>query len=191
MEMLISQGKELGLEGQALLKFISEQQALERDERKAKRDAELEKKRLEQQMAENEQKKFEVEAETEKRKVNADIEQKRLELEHERTQEKMRMDHELEMKKVQVQGNGAGNGGSNGNHSNKAKTPRLPVFVDGKDDLDAYLERFERYAKNQGWKDDEWATDLSALLTGKALGVYSRMSAKDAVQYDRLKKMSC
>ena len=28
----------------------------------------------------------------------------------------------------------------------RAKAPKLPSFVDGKDDLDAYLPRFERFA---------------------------------------------
>ena len=28
----------------------------------------------------------------------------------------------------------------------RAKAPKLPSFVDGKDDLDAYLQRFERFA---------------------------------------------
>ena len=28
----------------------------------------------------------------------------------------------------------------------RTKAPKLPSFVDGKDDLDAYLQRFERFA---------------------------------------------
>ena len=28
----------------------------------------------------------------------------------------------------------------------RANAPKLPSFVDGKDDLDAYLQRFERFA---------------------------------------------
>ena len=74
-----------------------------------------------------------------------------------------------------------------GGSSNKAKIPRLPTFVDGKDDLDAYLERFERYAGDQGWKKEEWASSLSALLTGKALGVYARLSRDEAKVYDKVK----
>ena len=34
----------------------------------------------------------------------------------------------------------------------------------------------------------EWATALSALLTGKALGVYSRLSETAALDYDKLKE---
>ena len=34
----------------------------------------------------------------------------------------------------------------------RAKAPKLPTFVDGKDDLDAYLQRFERFAETAKWK---------------------------------------
>ena len=33
----------------------------------------------------------------------------------------------------------------------RAKAPKLPSFVDGKDDLDAYLQRFERFAETAKW----------------------------------------
>ncbi len=69
-----------------------------------------------------------------------------------------------------------------------AKLPKLPEFVDGKDDLDSYLQRFERFAKSNKWDETIWATSLSALLTGKALDVYSRMSETAAVNYKELKE---
>ena len=54
--------------------------------------------------------------------------------------------------------------------------------------MDAYLERFERFAKAQGWDEGEWPVYLSALLTGKGLEAYSRMSSDDAHDYDKLKE---
>ena len=33
----------------------------------------------------------------------------------------------------------------------RSKAPKLPSFVDGKDDLDAYLQRFERFADKTNW----------------------------------------
>ena len=69
-----------------------------------------------------------------------------------------------------------------------AKKPKLPAFVDGKDDLDAYLARFERTATANGWPREDWATNLSALLTGRALNVYSRLNERDANDYFRLKE---
>ena len=69
----------------------------------------------------------------------------------------------------------------------RAKAPKLPSFVDGKDDLDAYLQRFERFATTAKWEKTGWASKLSALLSGRALEVYSRLSEKAAQDYDRVK----
>ena len=69
----------------------------------------------------------------------------------------------------------------------RAKAPKLPSFVDGKDDLDAYLQRFERFATTAKWEKTGWASKLSALLSGRALEVYSRISEEAAQDYDRVK----
>ena len=59
--------------------------------------------------------------------------------------------------------------------------------MDGKDDLDAYLQRFERFATTAKWEKTGWASKLSALLSGRALEVYSRLSEEAAQDYDRVK----
>ena len=69
----------------------------------------------------------------------------------------------------------------------KAKAPKIPAFNEGKDEMDSYLLRFERYATAQKWEPDTWATGLSALLQGKALYVYALMPKEDALNYDKLK----
>ena len=69
----------------------------------------------------------------------------------------------------------------------RAKLPKLPQFDDKKDCIDAYLQRFERFANNANWPRDTWSINLSALLTGTALDVYSRLSPTDASDYDKLK----
>ena len=69
-----------------------------------------------------------------------------------------------------------------------AKSTKLPSFIDEKDELDSYLLRFERYAENARWEKDKLAIKLSALLTGRAMEVYTRMSDADASNYDKLKK---
>ena len=69
----------------------------------------------------------------------------------------------------------------------KSKMPKLPYFNDQKDDMDAYLRRFERFATSMGWPASEWSTSLSALLTGKALEVYSRLSLEQANDYPVVK----
>ena len=69
----------------------------------------------------------------------------------------------------------------------KAKIPKLLSFCDGKDNMDAYLTRYERFAKNAKWPDEEWATNLSTLLQSKALEVYSCLFAEDANDYVKLR----
>ena len=66
-------------------------------------------------------------------------------------------------------------------------SPRMPPF-NSQDDLDAYLLRFERFAKAQAWPLDDYAANLSLCLTGEALEVYSRMSPEDSVDYEKLKE---
>ena len=69
----------------------------------------------------------------------------------------------------------------------KAKIPKLPEYREEKDDIDAYLQRFERYADSNKWKKEDWALNLSALLHGKGLDTYCRLSPNEANNYDLLK----
>ena len=68
------------------------------------------------------------------------------------------------------------------------KLPRLPAFVDGKDDLDSWLLRFERFSNTSGWPKENWCTFLSALLTGRALEVFCRISESEAIDYEESRK---
>src|SRR6218665_2428220 len=70
---------------------------------------------------------------------------------------------------------------------NARKGPRLPPFEDGKDNMDAYLRRFEKYATIRKWEKQEWAVYLSALLKGRALDVYARMPPEQYDNYEALK----
>ena len=69
----------------------------------------------------------------------------------------------------------------------KAKSPKIPAFNEGKDEMDSYLLRFERYATAQKWEPDTWVTGLSALLQGKALDFYALIPKENALNYDKLK----
>ena len=76
-------------------------------------------------------------------------------------------------------------------HTNQVrpKLPRLPAFVDGKDDLDSWLLRFERFASTSGWPKEDWSTSLSALLTGRSLEVFCCLSQSEAIDYNRVKEV--
>ena len=69
------------------------------------------------------------------------------------------------------------------------KLPKLPAYMDGKDDLDSWLLRFERFANTSGWHKENWCTSLSALLTGRALEVFCHLSESEAIDYDRVKEV--
>jgi len=64
-----------------------------------------------------------------------------------------------------------------GNHSS-VKGP-----FDDKDDMDSYLHRFERYAELQNWRRVVWTVYLAALLKGKALDVYARLTPEQSQQF--------
>ena len=69
----------------------------------------------------------------------------------------------------------------------KGLRPKLPKFDENKDDMDAFLERFERFAESQLRPEAQWAVSLSPLLTGKGLQVYSSMPSTEASNYSNLK----
>ena len=68
-----------------------------------------------------------------------------------------------------------------------ARDPKLPYFEESKDKMDSYLSRFEKYVTANKWDKNVWAAYLSALLKGRALDVYDRLSTEDAADYDKLK----
>lgn len=157
------------LEGEALVKYVRE--SMEREERRLER---------EQKQKENEKQK-----QHEKELEELKLEQMKLQ---EREKEATRK-HELEMQKLRVEElQRTSPASSSGASDHAPRTPKLPAFKDGSDDLDSYLQRFERFATNQKWDQTEWATYLSALLSGAALDVYSRLSDTAAVDYDQLKQ---
>ena len=67
--------------------------------------------------------------------------------------------------------------------------PKIPCFIDSREDLDSYLKRFERLAKANGWQEDTWADKLGALLTGKALDVYTGLGDDEGKDYETLKRV--
>ena len=120
-------GESLGLQGMDLQTFIKEQQAIQREDRKAER--ELEKQRLS--------------AEEEREKVKLDLERERLWHEI----EKMNATSDFELQQLEL--SSGGNRSDTGQGHVKPKTPKLPVFDDTKYEMDSYILRFERYAEAQ------------------------------------------
>ena len=68
-----------------------------------------------------------------------------------------------------------------------ARDAKLSYLEESRDKMDSYLSRFEKYATANKWDQSVWAAYLSALLKGRALDVYGRLSTEDAADYDKLK----
>ena len=106
----------------------------------------------------------------------------------ERNLEKEFVEKELEKERIRAAAAGAADLPRVGHsHEVKAKIPKLPPFDDNRESIEDYLQRFERYANSVGWAPEDRALHLSALLKGKALAVYSRLSPEQATNYDTLK----
>ena len=182
MEKFIKIGKDLGLEGDKLLQFAERKEA-----EAAKKEAEAIER--EERNKERELRKLEIEAEN--KSLEADAENKRLEADKEKqrleaVEAEKRRAHELEMKRLEL--SVATPGTPQEPRSDQSdRAPKLPAFNENTDKMDAYLERFERFAKNNKWQEDVWATRLSALLTGKSLEFYSRLSREEGDDYRLLK----
>lgn len=194
-------GKEFGLEGEKLLEFVRDEEEKEEkrrlleEERRREREEREEEKEERRRMLEENKRKEEEEKEERRRKEDEERETRRqerelrkLEMEAELLKQResieaAKREHELEIARLAVQNAD----GRPEVREDRAKAPKLPSFIDGKDDLDAYLQRFERFAATAKWEKTGWASKLSALLSGRALEVYSRLSEEAAQDYDRVK----
>ena len=135
-QVLKQEAEDIGFEGKEILEYVKEQQKLDREERAAWRE---DRKRAD----ESEEKKRADEIKIQLAKIQAD---KELALKEMELQEQARQ--------AQVTASSA----TTPPPRNKdAKSPKLPSFIDEKDELDSYLLRFERYAENASWEKDTWA----------------------------------
>ena len=103
------------------------------------------------------------------------LEFERLKLEEEWLEKQATLKREEQEREMELLKLRAATGVSKSQMDSKSLRPKLPKFEIQKDDTDAYIERFERFARSQGWREDTWAVSLSSLLTGKRLEVYTSM----------------
>ena len=78
-------------------------------------------------------------------------------------------------------------GGPKSTESN-ARFPKLPYFDEKTDQMDSYLTRFESYATACKWDPAMWSLYLSALLKGRALEVFVRLSKEDQSDYEQIRR---
>ena len=159
IERFIVLGKSLGLEKEELQKFVQEQKEEWREKERMERE---------------------------------DRQMEREERERERIATKELAELELERERLKLE---ATPGRGDMQRGDPSIPPRgsniklkLPVFQDGRDDMDAYLTSFERLMGVQKIPENDWAVNLGILLTGKARDVYARLDNVDAINYDKLKR---
>ena len=178
-KVLKEEAEDIGLMEKEVAEHIREQQILDREESAAWRDAQ--KLHAEEKKGADEIRVAEIEAEAEEKKRADEIRLAQIEVEK-----------ELEIKEMELQAQQAQATTSHATtpppRHKDAKSLKLPSFIDEKDELDSYLLRFDRYAENASLEKNTWAIKLSALLTGRAMDIYTRMSDTDANDYDKLKK---
>lgn len=173
---LIQVGKDLGYEGPELQSFVKEEQARERDEREQERNQ----KKIEAEHA--------LELETIRRQTALELD--KIEREREEREEfRADRDHTRKLELLQAEpAVGNRETGQPDQEFRSARGPKLSPFEEGKDNVDAYIERFIRYATAQKWSQNQWGANLGALLKGKALDVFTRLSVEDSLNFDELKK---
>ena len=178
-QVLKQEADDLGFEGKVILDYVKEQQKLDREERAEWRKiwmAELQaedKKRADELQAEREKRADEIrfaqiEAAKEQAKIEADKELALKELELNAKQNQASASLAPTPLQAQAQAN-TSSAATPPPRNKDAKSPKLPSFIDEKDELDSNLLSFERYAKNASWEKDTWAIKLSALQTGRAM----------------------
>ena len=160
MDKIIDLARELGYEGQELRDFISRQQ-----------DRESERLKFEAIQKDKDLEKLKFEA------IQKDKDLEKFKIETER---------EIAMKKLELESL-SHSGGPKSTESN-ARFPKLPYFDEKTDQMDSYLTRFESYATACKWDPAMWALYLSALLKGRALEVFVRLSKDDQSDYEQIRE---
>ena len=142
----------------------------------AQREYEREKREADQKDKESEQK--EKDRELEKMKIEAARKDKEM--------EKLKIEAEVELKKIEAKTT-SHSWGPKEKRSNP-RSPKLPYFDEHTDKMDSYLTRFESYAISNKWDPSMWASYLSALLKGRTLKDFVRLSRDDQSDYGQIKE---
>ena len=171
-------GTQMVLKDDSLQQFINDKQArlgdereLERSERQAREDRHTERAREER----------EHQLQMEERKEQYAM------TEHKRRLHGIEVDHKFQALATERSMKVLDSTAITTDHRQSVRGPKLPAFDDANDNIDAYIQRFQRYATSQKWNRDNWGAHLSALLKGKALDVFARLPPEDALDFDELK----
>ncbi|KAM7299359.1 uncharacterized protein ISCGN_019925 [Ixodes scapularis] len=162
-EKLMAAGKELGYVGEELRNWVEREKNYFREERAQAREAAKEQQQARERACQAEAIRLDKEREILGLRIAA---------------------QERETRVARDEGDRSNSAGP----SHRASLHKLiPQYNEKRDDLDAYLQRFERTATGLEWPQEKWATTLSLCLTGEALSVVGRMTPADAMDYTKVK----
>ena len=163
---LVDFATKAGLTGEALANFLRDERAAAREELKLQRETEEKEKA----------------AAREEARIQREAEEKEKERRFLAEESEKKRQHELALAQSKVQADSTAVSNKPGKLSFK-----MPPFDDKKDDMDAYISRFEQFSTVHGYSAETWACNLSVQLKGNALAVYHRMSSEDQQNYSKLK----
>ena len=115
-------------------------------------------------------------------KIEAARKDKEMEMEKEVALKKI--EAEVELKKIEAKATSHPWGPKE--KSSNPRSPKLPYFDEHTDKMDSYLTRLESYAMSNKWDPSMWASYLSALLKGRALEFFVRLSRDDQLDYGQI-----
>ena len=167
----------------------------QREYEREKREADQKDKEREQKDKESEQKEKDMEQkdkdqELEKLRIEAEkmkIEAARKDKEMEKEIQLKEIEAEVELKKIEAETT-SHPWGAKEKSSNPSRSPKLPYFDEHTDKMDSYLTRFESYAMSNKLDPSMWASYLSALLKGRTLEVFVRLSRDNQSDYGQIKE---
>ena len=163
-----------------LVEWVENKVTMEREalEKEKDRERQFQKEEKERQALEKDKERQMLERESERKE--REIARQREERVFER--DLKRMEYELQLKKIEKEKEQSESKQSMGFNNIK-----IPMFDSEKDDLDLYLERFERQCSCLNIDRTKWPTLLLNLLSGQALSVLLSLASDDAKNYDRVK----
>ena len=197
-------GESLGLAGAELITYINTEfdQHVTREERARERELKREEMLVREREAERNEREREKEAERKEREKEAErkereAERAEREREAEREERERARAHDLEMQRLASLAERLDPNNSPPStqvdstlptHSIAGMNFPLSPFNEKEENLDLYLDRFERMATEFQLPEKHWAIKISYALRGKAYDLYSKLPTERACDYKQVKE---
>ena len=157
---------------------------VEQKEKERQRMLEVERKREEDR---NRQRIHEMELEERKLALQLQLEdRKQAQREAEELSKERQRQHELRMQELKVQVADKDRDQKR-DLAERKQLPKMPMFREDRDDIDAFLSHYERMAKENGWKEEKWALYLGNYLDGGAKTLYDGLISDESVSFEDVK----